>query len=219
MDQAMNANLTRALATHALHQSASRFIYISSMRVYGGLLGVVDEQTPAKPHPADDYGFTKLACEALVTQKLANKIPLSLCRIGSVFSDRTSRKFPVPLNSRGKFLQKGQSTHLISANNVADALGHILLSEPVSAARIYNITQEADGLNDYCRLADQLADCEQASATYMTSSCGRWIRHLMFSLRSQAHSGPYLQVLENQLISEGFSYKCSVISDLRDCAA
>lgn len=115
-----------------------------------------------------------------------------------------------------KFLQKGQSTHLISANNVADALGHILLSEPVAAAQIYNITQETDGLNDYCRLADQLAHREQDSATYMTSSWGRRIRHLMSSLRSQAHSGPYLQVLENQLIREGFSYKNSVISDLRE---
>lgn len=218
LDPQMNERLTATLAKIALERSASRFIYISSMRVYGGLYGSVDESTPAKPHRTDGYALAKLACENLLEQQLATKRALSICRIGSVFSRETPAKIPAQLNSRGRFLQKGQTTHLISANNVASALRHILLTEPNIGARIYNITQEADGLNNYCQLADQLAKCERAHATYKAGPLGRWLRNFLFTLKLQTHSGPYVQCLENQLISEGFNYNNSLIDELRDAA-
>jgi nucleoside-diphosphate-sugar epimerase len=62
---------TKALCDAARRNPPRRIVYLSSMSVYGGAEGAVDERTRPEP-PLNAYARGRIACEALVRQYVAD---------------------------------------------------------------------------------------------------------------------------------------------------
>ncbi|KLN58949.1 hypothetical protein WH96_20200 [Kiloniella spongiae] len=211
----INKSVSLELLNCAKKAYAKKFIYISSIRVYGGNFGTVDENTVPVPHGKDAYGKAKLDVEIGLTKNNSEDIQLILCRIGSVFSEKTKNKIPVLLRKTGRILNRGLSTHLISANNVSCALSFLVNKRLDTKTYVYNVTQEADGKNNYLYLGDRLNNILRSPKKYEPSNFGKLTRNAIFRLKGASHSSPYVKVVEKNLLLEGFIYKKSLLETLQ----
>ena len=75
---------TRALCDAARRTPPRRIVQLSSMAVYGGASGPVDETTPLEP-PVNPYAHARIECEALVRQYVADGGDAVLIRPSCIF--------------------------------------------------------------------------------------------------------------------------------------
>ena len=74
-----NAELTKRLATAAKAAGVAQFVYISSVKVYGNVVGEnMDETTPC--HPDDAYGKSKLLAEHYLHELADEHFVVSIVR-------------------------------------------------------------------------------------------------------------------------------------------
>ena len=79
----VNVEGTRTVIEASIREGVGRFVYGSTIGVYGSALdGVIDEESPQ--HPDNIYGVTKAEAEKLVTG-YADKIPVSIIRISETY--------------------------------------------------------------------------------------------------------------------------------------
>jgi nucleoside-diphosphate-sugar epimerase len=79
----VNVEGTRQLLNASIDSGVKRFVYGSTIGVYGSALdGQIDEQSPQRPD--NIYGITKAEAEELV-QEYANKIPVTIIRISETY--------------------------------------------------------------------------------------------------------------------------------------
>lgn len=84
------SNISNITSTQALLQSKlpnlKRFVYISSLDVYGNIDAVIDENTPVCP--ATLYGWSKLFCEKMIKTHFNNKdVNFQILRLGHVYGE------------------------------------------------------------------------------------------------------------------------------------
>lgn len=86
----VNRDLTGRLARRAKEKGVKRFIYISSMAVYGTSasldpkVGRIDSKTPCRP--TSDYGESKLEAEKLLLQLESDNFKVTIIRVPSIYS-------------------------------------------------------------------------------------------------------------------------------------
>ena len=216
-DANIDLDNTIKLYKKASQCGARSFIYISSIRVYSGLFGEVDEKTNPVPQPGDLYGCAKLRAEQTLIQLSAHtKTPLRICRIGSVFSVMSPRKIPTPLRKLSRWVDKGMNTHLISARNVAQAIYYIANHPDPNPGETYNITQEIEGENDYMKLGDLLHGVQKPHSAYKTYMPVNWIRNLYKHFHGTSIAMPYITVKESKLSNEKFQYHTDLLTSLQE---
>ena len=211
----IDKKISKSLFEISKAKAAKKFIYTSSIRVYGDNFGTVDENTAPVPGVNDAYGQAKLDTENALRDSNNSNIQLIICRLGSVFSEKTKNKIPRKLRRFGRLIHLGENTHLISVANVVSAIDHILSTNFDKRTYLYNITQEEDDNNNYIYLGDALTDCGVSKNSYIPSSIGKKIRHRFFKMRGTSHTGPFVKVVEQNLLSDGFTYEASLLQSLR----
>ena len=75
---------TKALCEAARRNPPRRIVHLSSMSVYGGSSGLVDESTGAKP-PLNPYAKARIECEALVNRYIADYGDAVIVRPSCIF--------------------------------------------------------------------------------------------------------------------------------------
>jgi dihydroflavonol-4-reductase len=128
----LNLRCTERLLDACVEARVGRFVYASTMGVYGSRTGVLDEATP--PSPDNIYGVTKLAAEQAVLARCAD-IPVAIARIAEAYGpgDRRLLKLFRGLK-RGYFpiIGDGRNRHpLIYSDDLVDGL--LLLGEHPAA--------------------------------------------------------------------------------------
>lgn len=134
----VNVNGTRNLIEAAVRNGVKRFVYGSTIGVYGELAGVIDEDSPCKP--VNIYGKTKLEAENLIST-YSNKIETVIIRIPETYGpgDRRLLKLFKGIKKNVFFIiGSGKNLHhpifindltegLISASLKDEAAGQTLL--------------------------------------------------------------------------------------------
>ena len=202
----------------AVEQGARKFIFTSSIRVFSGNFGVVDEMSQPIPSEGDVYGNAKLLAEDMLEQSVSAACPIRICRVGSVFSQKTPQKVPIILKHISRLLDAGRNTHLISANNVAEAIAFVAQDNCGEALKRFNVTQEIDGLNNYVYLGDALLKPSSSLKNYQISFLGKVARNYIARRRNLVHTMPYVTVHENALHKAGFFYRDNLLQSLRKLA-
>ncbi len=120
----VNVEGTRQLLDASIDSGVKRFVYGSTIGVYGSALnGQIDEQSPQRPD--NIYGITKAEAEELV-QEYANKIPVTIIRISETYGpgDRRLLKLYKAIEKRVFFMiGNGLNKHqLIYVDDLIDGL-------------------------------------------------------------------------------------------------
>ena len=128
----VNVAGTAQLLAAAKAAKVGRFVHGSTIGVYGGLGGVVDEKTP--PAPENIYGVTKLEAERLVLAEAAN-IPVVVVRISEVYGpgDRRLLKLFKAVQRR-RFFHLGHGRNLHHPIYIDDLVRGLLLTAEHPAA-------------------------------------------------------------------------------------
>jgi nucleoside-diphosphate-sugar epimerase len=94
--QAVNADGTGRLLEALLAEGAAlrRFVYVSSLAAAGPARSPEPPDESAEPHPADDYGASKLAGEHVVLEH-ANRLPVTIVRPPAVYGPRDANFLPL----------------------------------------------------------------------------------------------------------------------------
>jgi len=93
---AVNADGTGRLLEALLAEGAAprRFVYVSSLAAAGPAQSPEPPDESATPHPADDYGASKLAGERVVLEH-ANRLPVTIVRPPAVYGPRDANFLPL----------------------------------------------------------------------------------------------------------------------------
>ena len=123
--RAVNVHGTAALLEACRAAGVGRFVHGSTIGVYGGREGVLDETTP--PAPENIYGVTKLEAEGAVLA--AQGLPVVVVRISEVYGpgDRRLLKLFQAIK-RGRFFHIGPGTNLHHPIYVEDLARGLLLA-------------------------------------------------------------------------------------------
>ena len=141
--QRINLDATRALAQASAEAGVERFVFTSSISVYG-LHGDadVDESTPLKPY-GDPYGDSKIAGEALLFDiRRTSNLPLVIVRPGMVYGPG-SKSWTVRLanfakSGRTPLINGGSGTaYPVYIDNLVDLL-MLCASHPAAVGEIFN---------------------------------------------------------------------------------
>ena len=133
-----------------------------------------------------------------------------------MFSQKTPQKVPIILKHISRLLDAGRNTHLISANNVAEAIAFVAQDNCGEALKRFNVTQEIDGLNNYVYLGDALLKPSSSLKNYQISFLGKVVRNYIARRRNLVHTMPYVTVHENaRLHKAGFFYRDNLLQSLR----
>jgi len=215
MDMAKNRKVATGIYEAACGTSVKRFLYASSIRVYSGVCGWVDETTQTRPAPYDLYGVSKQIIERnLITLSTECRLPLTILRLGNVFSNNSPEKRPKPDDRLTEFIYRGKNQHLISDANVAFAVCELSKIEKPHAVEIVNITQEISGENDYYSIVKQLAG-QVNSKPVSLSPVGRWLRFCLCRYRKEL-SGEYFNTInEKRLQQFDIRYPVSLLESIK----
>ncbi len=112
---------SRALMDAARKAGTQRFVYASSLLVYGGGDHTIDAATTA--HPRVDYGVAKLEAEAALRRQAPDSMRLGIVRLPHVYG---ARSFLFNQLKRGFVLFPGSGRNLYSHLHVEDA-GRLLI--------------------------------------------------------------------------------------------
>ena len=143
----INVDGTRNVMKKAIKAGVIRFIYMSSVSVYGRVPDtLITEEHPYKKI-RDPYGDTKLEAEQLIW-KLAekNRIDLTVLRPTAVYGEGDNKFLPQLTENigSGKFRMIGDGNHtvdLVNVKDVAEAV-YLTLLRPESIGQVYNIANE-----------------------------------------------------------------------------
>jgi len=190
------------------------FFYFSSIRVYGSLLGKVDETTCPRPFAHDKYGVCKLEIETLLSRLHEEGGPhLVVLRLGNVFSKETPHKFPEVRDAFTRFRYRGMNPHLIGATNVAYVVLQLLGGSPNSVQGVLNVTQECDGQNDNFYLVERMLGNDKAKPVVL-SSVGCSIRAWLANRQGEGPAGYFNTVLEMRLNRLNIVYPETLLEQL-----
>ena len=145
--QRVNVGGTRNIAEWAAGAGAARFIYISSVSVYGmPPIQGIDEETPVR-HIGLPYGDSKIEAEAVVRRAHKEGLPSVILRPGDVFGPRAGEwvvKLVESMKSGRMILIAGGSglINTTYVDNLADAI-EAALKRPEALGRDYIITDGA----------------------------------------------------------------------------
>ena len=133
----VNVAGTAALLAAGKTAGVGRFVHGSTIGVYGGLGGLVDETTP--PAPENIYGVTKLEAERLVLAEAAN-MSVAIVRISEVYGpgDRRLLKLFKAIRSK-RFFHLGRGDNLHHPIFVDDLVRGLLLMavHPAAAGEVF----------------------------------------------------------------------------------
>jgi nucleoside-diphosphate-sugar epimerase len=140
----VNVAATRALLEQARGR-VRHWVQVSSLSVYGRpRVAVITEDTP--PQPATTYAKSKLAGDALVTEKSAGAFSHTLARPAGVIGPAMRNRSMVALIdavARGRFCfigKPGAIANFIHERNLSEALV-LCGTRPEAPARTYNLCQ------------------------------------------------------------------------------
>jgi nucleoside-diphosphate-sugar epimerase len=157
-----NVRAPRLAMDAAIAGSATRFVHLSSIVVYGfDFEGEVEERTPVRPNGVH-YVDTKIASEQVVLAAHAEgEIPCTIVRPGDVYgpASRPWTTEPVRLLKAKQVVLPGDGSGMHSPVFVDDLADGIVLAaqSPAAAGRIFNLTGAepctiADFMAHYCRM-------------------------------------------------------------------
>jgi nucleoside-diphosphate-sugar epimerase len=127
----VNAGATGALARASLREGVKRFILLSSTKVNGDISPLSGFREDDPPHPADDYGQSKLAGEEEVRSAGENGLPHTIIRTPLVYGAGVKANFLSLMRAidRGRLLPLGAITEnrrtLIYVENLVSAILHV----------------------------------------------------------------------------------------------
>lgn len=129
----VNVNGTRTLLEACKEAGVRRFVYGSTIGVYGEYRGEpIDELTP--PRPLNVYGRSKLAAEELV-KSFAQDLPISIVRISETYGPGDFRLLKLfRALDRGRFLIIGSGDNRRQAIHVRDLARGLTLAATHPAA-------------------------------------------------------------------------------------
>lgn len=143
--------------TYAVEESnIKKFIYISSVSVYGSSLKnqILDEQS--KLNPKTYYSISKMRAEGFV-ERLFTKIPTHIVRLGNLYGFNQSMRFDAVINRfafDANFLKKisihgdgMQERSFINVDKAAKVITQLLIKEDVPS-NICNITDKNMSIMD-----------------------------------------------------------------------
>jgi len=136
--EAVNVEATRALLEASVAAGARRFVYGSTIGVYGeASAGVLSEESP--PRPVNIYGRTKLAAERVVTS-YATKLPTSIVRISETYGPGDFRLLKLfRAIDRGRFFMIGPGLNRRQVIHVDDLISILLRAgeHPAAVGEIF----------------------------------------------------------------------------------
>jgi len=143
----VNVGGTRAVVDWARSAGASRFVYISSVSVYGmPPIRAIDESTPFR-HIGLPYGDSKMEAEAVVREAGDAGLSATILRPGDVYGPRAGEWVVKLVDSMraGKMILIGGGRGLINTTHVDNLVDAIEAAEttPTAAGRDYIITDGA----------------------------------------------------------------------------
>lgn len=210
-----NQSVTTKLYETTCKIKGKRFYYGSSIRVYSGLSGCVDEGTPTRPAAYDIYGVSKQNIEKqLETLSVKYGLPITILRFGNVFSRKTPEKKPKPDDALTEFIYRGKNHHLISHSNVAFAVCEMLKIKSPNHKEVVNVTQEAAGENDYYFLEKQLSGRLNLKPSQI-NPLGRWLRFCLSRYRQELSGEYFVSVFERRLQQLDIRYPVSLLDSLK----
>jgi predicted dehydrogenase/nucleoside-diphosphate-sugar epimerase len=130
---------TRRLAEAARAAGVKRFVHISTVALHGReVSGILDESTPIKPPPGDDYSESKAKAEQVITQAVKAGLPAVTLRLANVYGPHGSTLIsrPLPLLMKGALTVLGgdrKPCNMVYVDNVAQAI-ICALEAPAEAA-------------------------------------------------------------------------------------
>ena len=129
----VNVNGTRSLIEASKRAGVGRFVYGSTIGVYGEYAGVpLDESTP--PRPMNVYGRSKLAAEEVVNSHRGD-FPTSIVRISETYGPGDFRLLKLfRALDRGRFIILGSGQNRRQAIHVRDLVQGLLLASTHPAA-------------------------------------------------------------------------------------
>jgi nucleoside-diphosphate-sugar epimerase len=129
----VNVNGTRTLIEASKRAGVERFVYGSTIGVYGESGDqILDESTP--PRPLNVYGRSKLAAEEVV-KSYGNQLPTSIVRISETYGPGDFRLLKLfRALDRGRFIILGSGQNRRQAIHVRDLVQGLLLAATHPAA-------------------------------------------------------------------------------------
>jgi dihydroflavonol-4-reductase len=129
----VNVNATRTLIEACEAARVGRFVYGSTIGIYGESTGqALDESTP--PRPGNVYGRSKLQAEELVNSH-RDTLPISIVRISETYGPGDFRLLKLfRAVNRGRFLIIGPGMNKRQAIHVSDLVRGLLLAAQSDAA-------------------------------------------------------------------------------------
>jgi len=141
----VNIEGTKVIVNEAIQQGIERFIFFSTINVYGDTEGqIVDENS--LPKPKTPYAQSKYEAEQIVlSAKLPDGRPIgTVLRLAAVYGSRIKGNYKTLFEaiSKGIFIPLGQGLNrktLVYEKDVAEAVLAVL-NNPFSIGKIYNVT-------------------------------------------------------------------------------
>jgi len=131
--ESVNVEGTRTLLEASVAAGVRRFVYGSTIGVYGAAGGGVLSET-SMPCPANIYGRTKLAAEGVVKQ-FASRVPVSIVRISETYGPGDFRLLKLfRAVDRGRFMMIGPGLNRRQVIHVDDLNSILLLAGEHPAA-------------------------------------------------------------------------------------
>jgi dihydroflavonol-4-reductase len=129
----VNVNGTRTLIEACRQARVARFVYGSTIGVYGEYRGEPLDERSA-PHPLNVYGRSKLAAEELVREH-APQLPISIVRISETYGPGDFRLLKLfRAIDRGRFMIIGSGENQRQAIHVQDLVRGLLIAATHPAA-------------------------------------------------------------------------------------
>lgn len=119
---------TRHLANAAKAAGVRRFVHISTVALHGkDVTGTIDESTPVRPVPGDDYSESKAAAEQVIERAARAGLPAVTLRLANVYGPfgHTLTTRPIQHLLRGTLSIVGgdvKPCNMVYVDNVAEAI-------------------------------------------------------------------------------------------------
>jgi len=200
-----NINTTENLIGAANKNRASKFIYVSSVGVYGKTSSPLIDETHSC-NPANDYERSKLIAEKSVLSRA--KMPALIARPTNVYDDHgmlSLGKMP----TLKRVLKGREKTHFIHSKNVAAAITHLATRDVKQ--KIYNISRDHQENETYRTLVEMLSE-ESVKEISLPIHIIHWLR-LMKNGYSNLGNKTYSGAL---LTDEGFEYPHALEALIKD---
>lgn len=206
----VNVEGTRLLVNAALASGARRFVFFSTVSVYGNSAGRAEWLTEASPlHPDTWYGETKAHAEQIVLA--ARGIERVVLRVAAVYGPRLKGNYAslVRMARRGLFIPigPGQNRRTLIATHDAAAGAILAAAHPAADGQIYNLTDGS--VHTFAEIVQAVyAACQRpAPRWHIPLRPVRWaarLSELAFGLagkRSPIHRGRVDKLIEDMAVS------------------